>query len=76
MMLPLETGMPKIHFTGDRIISSATLDYLEAMRDEWQIPGVSLAIVRMNEAGKWEKQTIGLGRMDSKGNPVTDRVSL
>jgi hypothetical protein len=67
--------MPKVHLTGDRIISSATLDYLEAMREEWQIPGVSLAIVRMDKDGKWEKQTIGLGRKDSEGNQVTDRVS-
>jgi hypothetical protein len=67
--------MSQSHSTGDPIISSATLDYLEGMRDDWQIPGVSLAIVQMDEAGKWKQQTVGLGRMDSKGNEVTDQVS-
>jgi hypothetical protein len=66
--------MSQSHSGGDQIISPATLDYLERMRADWQIPGVSLAIVQMDEAGKWKQQTVGLGRMNSKGNEVTDQV--
>jgi hypothetical protein len=60
--------MSQSHSTGHQIISSATLEYLERLRADWQIPGVSLAIVQMDGAGKWKQQTIGLGRMDLKGN--------
>jgi hypothetical protein len=63
-----------IHLTGDQVVSPKTLDYLENMRDQWQIPGVSIAIVRMNKDGVWEKQTIGMGRKDAEGNQVTERV--
>jgi hypothetical protein len=63
-----------IHLTGDQVVSPETLDYLENMRDQWQIPGVSIAIVRMNKDGVWEKQTIGMGRKDAEGNQVTERV--
>jgi CubicO group peptidase (beta-lactamase class C family) len=63
-----------IHLTGNQVMSPKTLDYLENMRDQWQIPGVSIAIVRMNKDGLWEKQTIGLGRKDAEGNQITERV--
>jgi hypothetical protein len=72
---PLKEKTTAIHLTGDQVISPRTLDYLENMQDQWQIPGVSIAIVRMNKDGAWEKQTIGLGRKDAEGNQVTERVS-
>lgn len=71
---PVKEKFAAIHLTGDQILSPKTLDYLENMRDQWQIPGVSIAIVRMNKDGVWEKQTVGMGRKDSEGNQVTERV--
>ena len=67
--------MPGVHLTGDRIMQETTLQYLKAMQDEWGIPGVSLAIVRMNEDKQWDKQTIGMGRKDVDGDQVTEQAS-
>lgn len=67
--------MPGVHLTGDRIIQETTLQYLKAMQDEWGVPGVSLAIVRMNEDKQWDKQTIGMGRKDVEGDQVTEQAS-
>jgi CubicO group peptidase (beta-lactamase class C family) len=71
---PLKEKTAGIHLTGDQVVSPETLIYLENMRDQWQIPGVSIAIVRINKDGAWDKQTIGLGRKDAEGNQVTERV--
>jgi CubicO group peptidase (beta-lactamase class C family) len=63
-----KAGIPGVHLTGDQIIQETTLQYLKALQDEWGIPGVSLAIVRMNEDKQWDKQTIGMGRKDVDGD--------
>jgi hypothetical protein len=70
-----KAGMTGVHMTGDRIIQETTLQYLKAMQDEWGIPGVSLAIVRMNDDKQWDKQTIGMGRKDVDGDQVTEQAS-
>ena len=67
---------PHQHLTGDSIVSSEVIDYLDRLRTDWGIPGVSIAIVRQREDDAvWEHQTIGLGRKDASGHQVTDRVS-
>jgi hypothetical protein len=70
-----KAGIPGVHLTGDQIIQETTLQYLKALQDEWGIPGVSLAIVRMNEDKQWDKQTIGMGRKDVDGDQVTEQAS-
>jgi hypothetical protein len=63
------------HLTGDSLVSSSVVNYLDGLRTDWGIPGVSIAIVRQGDDNVWKQQTIGLGRKDAKGNQVTDRVS-
>jgi hypothetical protein len=70
-----KAGIPGVHLTGDQIIQETTLQYLKALQDEWGIPGVSLAIVKMNEDKQWDKQTIGMGRKDVDGDRVTEQAS-
>jgi hypothetical protein len=70
-----KAGIPGVHLTGDQIIQETTLQYLKALQDEWDIPGVSLAIVRMNQDKQWDKQTIGMGRKDVDGDRVTEQAS-
>jgi hypothetical protein len=68
------TSKTKVHHTGDHIISPALIDYLEGFRADWGIRGASVAVVRMKEDGEWEKETLGFGKKDAKGNAVTDKA--
>ena len=65
---------PNIHLTGDAIVSTRTLNSLEALWKDWQVPDVGIALVRMKHDRKWRKQTIGFGKMNAKGHQVTDTV--
>lgn len=67
-------NQPNIHLTGDAIVSSRTLNSLEAVREDWQVPGVGIALVRMERDRKWRKQTIGFGKMNAKRHQVTDTL--
>jgi hypothetical protein len=63
-----------IHLTGDEIISLDTIEYLERMRTDWGIPGVSIAVVNQNQRGEWQKQTLGFGGNQRRRVSVTDEV--
>jgi hypothetical protein len=67
-------SQPNIHLAGDVIVSTRTLNSLEALRKDWQVPGVSIALVKMEHDGTWRKQTVGFGKMDAKGHQVTNTV--
>lgn len=69
------TAITPRHVTGDPLVSSSLIDYLDGLRTDWGIPGVSIAIVRQGDDHIWKQQTIGLGRKDAEGNQVTDKVS-
>jgi len=64
-----------MHLIGDDVLSPGLLAQIEALRSDWQIPGVSIAVVKMDEQDHWHKQTVGLGRRNGKGGRVTDEVS-
>lgn len=67
--------VPAMYLVGDNIVSSNLLAQLEELRTDWRIPGVSIAVVKLEDDGNWRKQTVGLEQMNANGRKVTDEVS-
>lgn len=67
--------VPAMYLVGDNIVSSNLLAQLEELRTDWRIPGVCIAVVKLEDDGNWRKQTVGLGQMNANGRKVTDEVS-
>jgi hypothetical protein len=66
-----------MHHTGEHILSSDTVQYLDKLRNDWDIKGVAISVVKMSRTtGKWETETLGFGEKDVDGNPVNDKVNF
>ncbi len=52
--------------------------FVQNLMTEWDIPGVSLAVVRRSEHGlnDWSVETTGWGVRNAKGDPVDGDVGI
>jgi hypothetical protein len=62
----------------NRLISQATLGYIESIRLKYDVPGISIGIIASphSTSDGWKNETHGFGYMNSQGRPVDGDVSL
>lgn len=61
--------------TVTRTVDPTLVWEIERLRQEWDIPGAAVAIVRQEEDGSWTEDVFGLGVADGLGTEVTGDVS-
>jgi len=62
-----------------KLVSDATVEYIEALRGRWGVAGLSIAVVATPESkwggGEWRNDTLPFGTANAAGDPVTRDVS-
>jgi hypothetical protein len=60
------------------LLSQATLDFTESLREKYNVPGISIGIIASpkHTGDGWKNETHGFGYMDVEGRAVDGDVSF